>query len=124
MGGPGLDLKFTGEVWHWRGPAPFHFVTVPDDEGAQLSEVAPAVTYGWGMVPVRARIGTTEWRTGVWPKGGGHPGAGGGGPLRPGAGAQCARGRAPAGGGGASARAPPPPAPCPAPRGGPPPRPA
>jgi hypothetical protein len=72
MGGPGLDLEFTGEVWHWRGPAPFHFVTVPDDEGAQLSEVAPAVTYGWGMVPVRARIGTTEWRTALWPKDGGY----------------------------------------------------
>jgi hypothetical protein len=51
-------------------PAPFYFVTVPDDESAQLHEVARAVTYGWGMVPIRARIGATEWRTSLWPKDG------------------------------------------------------
>jgi hypothetical protein len=72
MGGPGLDVEFTGDVWHWRGPAPFHFVTVPDDESAQLAQVARAVTYGWGMVPIGARIGTTTWRTSLFPKDGGY----------------------------------------------------
>jgi hypothetical protein len=66
----GMDLDFSGDIWHWRGPAPFYFVTVPDDESAQLHEVAREVTYGWGMVPVRARIGSTEWRTSLWPKDG------------------------------------------------------
>jgi Domain of unknown function (DUF1905) len=65
-----LDLQFTGDIWHWRGPAPFYFVTVPEDPSAQLHEVARAVTYGWGMLPVRARIGATEWRTSLWPKDG------------------------------------------------------
>ena len=65
-----MDLQFRGEVWHWRGPAPFYFVTVPEDPSAQLHEVARAVTYGWGMLPVRARIGATEWRTSLWPKDG------------------------------------------------------
>jgi hypothetical protein len=67
-----LDLEFAGDIWHWRGPAPFYFVTVPGDESAQLHEVARAVTYGWGMVPVRARIGATEWTTSLWPKDGGY----------------------------------------------------
>ena len=67
-----LELRFTGDVFYWRGPAPFHFVTVPDDESAQLHAVSPAVSYGWGMVPVRARIGATEWRTSLWPKDGGY----------------------------------------------------
>jgi hypothetical protein len=26
------------------------------------------VTYGWGMIPVRARIGATEWTTSLFPK--------------------------------------------------------
>ena len=68
----GIDLEFTGDVWHWRGPAPFHFVTVPDRPSAQLREVARAVTYGWGIVPVRARIGDTQWTTSLWPKDGGY----------------------------------------------------
>jgi hypothetical protein len=24
-----MDLEYSGEIWFWRGPAPFHFVTVP-----------------------------------------------------------------------------------------------
>src|SRR3954453_23074884 len=67
MGDVELDLQFSGDIWHWRGPAPFFFVTVPE-ESAQLHDVAGAVTYGWGMLPVRARIGGTEWRASLWPK--------------------------------------------------------
>jgi uncharacterized protein DUF1905 len=67
-----LDLEVSGDVWHWRGPAPFYFVTVPDDECAQLQAVSRAVTYGWGMIPVRARIGGTEWTTSLFPKDGGY----------------------------------------------------
>ena len=65
-----LELEFSGEIWHWRGPAPFHFLTVPDDGCDRLHEVARAVTYGWGMVPVQARIGATGWQTSLWPKDG------------------------------------------------------
>ncbi len=35
-----------------------------------LHAVAAAVTYGWGMIPVRARIGATEWETSLFPKDG------------------------------------------------------
>jgi len=28
----------------------------------------PLVSYGWGMIPVTARIGGTEWRTSLFPK--------------------------------------------------------
>ena len=67
-----LVLEVSGDVWHWRGPAPFYFVTVPDDECSQLQAVSRAVTYGWGMIPVRARIGGTEWTTSLFPKDGGY----------------------------------------------------
>jgi hypothetical protein len=67
-----VDLEFSGEVWHWRGPAPFHFVTVPEDESAALQAAASLVTYGWGMIPVAARIGSTRWTTSLFPKDGGY----------------------------------------------------
>jgi hypothetical protein len=66
----GMDLEFSGEIWQWRGPAPFYFVTVPDKECLDLQAVSAAVTYGWGMIPVRVRIGDTEWATSLWPKDG------------------------------------------------------
>jgi hypothetical protein len=67
-----VDLEFSGEVWFWRGPSPYHFVTVPDDESAELQETAALVTYGWGMIPVEARIGSTSWTTSLFPKNGGY----------------------------------------------------
>ena len=67
-----VDLEFSGEVWFWRGPSPYHFVTVPEDESAELQETAALVTYGWGMIPVEAGIGSTGWTTSLWPKDGGY----------------------------------------------------
>jgi hypothetical protein len=65
-----VDLEFAGEIWYWRGPSPFHFITVPDEESAALHAASTAVTYGWGMIPVSAEIGTTEWTTSLFPKDG------------------------------------------------------
>jgi hypothetical protein len=67
-----LDLTFRGELWHWRGPAPYHFITVPDDASAALHAVSADVTYGWGMIPVRVRIGASTFETSLFPKDGGY----------------------------------------------------
>jgi uncharacterized protein DUF1905 len=65
-----MKLEFSGEIWYWRGPAPWHFVTVPDRECGELTEASPHVTYGWGMIPAAVHIGRTEWTTSLWPKDG------------------------------------------------------
>lgn len=67
-----MILDFSGEMWFWRGPAPWHFVTVPEPQCALLRSASALVTYGWGMIPVTARIGATEWQTSLWPKDGGY----------------------------------------------------
>ncbi|GAA2760736.1 GNAT family N-acetyltransferase [Actinopolymorpha rutila] len=67
-----MDLEFSGEIWEWRGPAPYHFVTVPEGESLSLRESPAGESYGWGMLPVRVRIGSTEWSTSLWPKDGGY----------------------------------------------------
>ena len=67
-----MDLEFSAEVWFWRGPSPYHFVTVPEDESAELADAPARVTYGWGMIPVAARIGGTHWTTSLFPKDGGY----------------------------------------------------
>lgn len=63
-------LEFRGEVISWKGPAPFHFVAVPDDEAAEIDEVKAAVTYGWGVIPVEVGLGETTWSTSLFPKDG------------------------------------------------------
>ncbi|MGH8923121.1 MAG: DUF1905 domain-containing protein [Acidimicrobiia bacterium] len=49
---------------------PFHFITVPEDQCEEIKDVSSFVTYGWGMIPAKVRIGGTEWRTALWPKNG------------------------------------------------------
>lgn len=65
-------MRFAGEVWYWRGPAPHHFVSVPEEECEFIRAAAPYVTYGWGMIPVRVTIGASTWATALWPKDGGY----------------------------------------------------
>ena len=61
-------LEFSGPIWEWRGPAPFYFVTVPEEECEILRDISKWVTYGWGMIPVKVYIGKTVWTTSLWPK--------------------------------------------------------
>jgi hypothetical protein len=65
-----LRLAFAAELWYWRGPSPFHFITVSEDGCAALRAIADDVSYGWGMIPVSVRIGGTEFDTSLFPKDG------------------------------------------------------
>lgn len=67
-----VELTFAAPVWYWRGPSPYHFVTVPPEEAAEIAAVAAAVTYGWGMIPATVRVGETEFTTALWPKNGSY----------------------------------------------------
>jgi hypothetical protein len=47
-------------------------VTVPDEESMDLEAISGEVSYGWGCIPVAARVGTTRWKTSLFPKDGGY----------------------------------------------------
>ena len=61
-------LEFSGVIFCWRGPAPFFFVTVPEEMSGDIRAVSRLVTYGWGVIPVSAEIGQTAWTTSLFPK--------------------------------------------------------
>lgn len=65
-----MNIEFSGQIWFWRGPAPWYFVTVPEEQCRDLKAISGTVTYGWGMIPVKVRIGKIEWETALWPKDG------------------------------------------------------
>jgi len=65
-----MQIEFTGTVLFWRGPAPYFFVTVPEGPSRDIKSISHLVTYGWGVIPVRARIGRTEFETSLFPKDG------------------------------------------------------
>ena len=63
-----MELEFSGTIWFWKGPAPWYFVTVPEQQSQALQTIARHVTYGWGMIPVDVQIGKTVWQTSLYPK--------------------------------------------------------
>ena len=65
-----MEFEFSNEIWEWRGPAPFYFVSVPDDQAEEIREAAKVLTYGWGMIPVVATIGHIEFKTSMFAKNG------------------------------------------------------
>ena len=67
-----MNIEFNGTIWFWKGPAPWYFVTVPAKQCRDLKAISGSVTYGWGLIPVHVRIGTTEWKTSLFPKDGGY----------------------------------------------------
>lgn len=67
-----MRYEFSGEMWWWRGPSPFHFVTVQSDIAREIATLSPLLSYGWGVIPVRSMVGTTEFTTSLFPKDGGY----------------------------------------------------
>ncbi len=65
-----MEFTFTAEMWEWRGPAPFYFLSVPEDQAEDIREAARVVSYGWGMIPIKAEIGGIAFKTSMFAKNG------------------------------------------------------
>jgi hypothetical protein len=64
-----MDFEFEGPVIEWRGPAPFYFVAIPEEESADIKFAAKGLEY-WGQVPVVAQINDTPFMTALFLKDG------------------------------------------------------
>jgi hypothetical protein len=65
-----MIIQFTGKIIFWRGPAPFYFVSVPDEQSQVIKSISKIVTYGWGVIPTNVTIGKTLFYTALFPKNG------------------------------------------------------
>jgi len=57
-----MTFAFTGKIWHWRGPSPFHFLTVPARRCRNPHGIVGLVRYRRDVipVPVTVRTGASE----------------------------------------------------------------
>ena len=67
-----MHIEFVGELVYWRGPSPYHFIALPDDDARALKAISKHLTYGWGVIPATVRIGATQFTTSLFPKDGGY----------------------------------------------------
>ena len=62
-------IDFTSLLWIWRGEAAgrWYFLTVPEEQSAEIKAHALGSPRGFGSVRVEARIHDVIWRTSVFP---------------------------------------------------------
>ena len=65
-------FRFQADIIEWRGPAPFLFAAVPGEHIGAIRYAAMTASYGWGVVPVVATIGETEFATSLFPRDGSY----------------------------------------------------
>ena len=64
-----MDFEFEAPVVEWRGPAPWYFLRIPEEESEDIKFAAKGIEY-WGQVPVVVRVNGTEFTTALFPKDG------------------------------------------------------
>ena len=65
-----FDFQVTGKVFEWRGPSPFYFVEINSKISDEIQSESKQFSYGWGVIPVTAKIGKTDFTTAIIPKDG------------------------------------------------------
>lgn len=63
----GHRYSFDAELWLWEGDAAWHFVSLPEDVADEIAEHHDGRARGFGSVRVEVTIGTSTWRTSVFP---------------------------------------------------------
>ncbi|MGY2002035.1 DUF1905 domain-containing protein [Blastococcus sp. SYSU DS1024] len=61
---------FTAVLWVHDGPAGWHFLTLPPELTDEVREAGAAARSAFGSVGVTATVGSTSWRTSLFPDGG------------------------------------------------------
>jgi hypothetical protein len=64
-----MVFDFEAELWVWqaRRDDGWTFVSLPEEASEEIREIAAGPRRGFGSVRVRVRIGSTTWRTSVFP---------------------------------------------------------
>jgi len=61
-------LEFSGKLWLSAGPGGWTFITLPAGCADQIRfHTGRQTGRAWGMIKVRAGIGSSTWDTTIWP---------------------------------------------------------
>lgn len=66
-----LNHKISARVWEWEGDSPWHFVTIEKEDADEVKKDWPWPRRGFGSIPVRVKLGKSEWKTSIFPEKGG-----------------------------------------------------
>lgn len=67
-----MELDFKAKLWRWESTgAAWYFFSLPKVKSKLLKQISPLVARGWGSIRVEATIGSSVWKTSVFPQEGG-----------------------------------------------------
>ncbi|MEM9634086.1 MAG: DUF1905 domain-containing protein [Pseudomonadota bacterium] len=62
------QIEFSGELWLSPGPGGWTFIMLPQDCADQIRfYTGSRKGRAWGMIKVKASIGSSTWDTTIWP---------------------------------------------------------
>ncbi len=61
------QYKMKAKVWLYTGVGAWHFVTLPVKQSKEIKSLYGGMKKGWGSIPVNVTIGTTTWKTSIFP---------------------------------------------------------
>lgn len=61
------EYRFKAKLWEYQGESPWFFVTLPGDQAAEIKQLFGTPWRGWGSVKVQATIGSSVWKTSIFP---------------------------------------------------------
>ena len=64
-----MRVVFEAELWRWeaRQTQTWAFVSLPASHGEEIRDLASGLRRGFGSLRVRATIGSSSWRTSIFP---------------------------------------------------------
>jgi hypothetical protein len=61
------SLLFTAELWEWTSKTSWFFFSVPEADADDIEEQHGRTAAGFGSIRVEVTIGTTTWKTSIFP---------------------------------------------------------
>lgn len=61
------EWSFQAEVWLHPGNGAWHFLTLPVAVADEIADLTEGTRRGFGSVPVEVAIGSSTWRTSIFP---------------------------------------------------------
>lgn len=62
-----MTYSFTAEVWEWTSRTSWFFVSLPEEQADDIEERFGGSAGGFGSVRVEVTIGSSTWRTSLFP---------------------------------------------------------
>ena len=62
-----IQYRVRAKVWLYPGKGGWHFATLPPKLSSEIRVRFSSEARGWGSLPVRVRIGETQWKTSLFP---------------------------------------------------------